>query len=437
MAVGPSSAPGVGGAGLRVAHLLGDGHAPLGGYVEAHFHFFVVVTLLVLYEDWLPFLLAITYVLAHHGIGGAVMAESVFNHPDGIAHPWKWAAIHAAFIAALSVGSIVSWRLNEDVRTEARLANEETGRALENARLSEEQARKTFDHAPIGMALLGLDGRWLKVNSALCLLTGYSERDLLERSFQDITHPDDVDADVRSVDALLSGAIGSYEKETRYVTASGDVVWALLSGSLVRDSQGQPMHFIAQILDITDRKRTEAEVRYLADHDALTGLWNRRRFEEELQAELSRGKRYGHSGVLLMVDLDGFKQINDTHGHKAGDAALCHAARAMERRVRSSDFVGRLGGDEFAILMPHVSAEDTAQVVSGIATAIQSSPLVFGGHDIYVEASIGATRVPLDGADTIDEAMFRADADMYAAKFAHDADLRRHRKATPGLSTRT
>jgi PAS domain-containing protein len=163
----------------------------------------VVVTLLVLYEDWLPFLLAIAFVLVHHGVGGALMPESMINHPDGIAHPWKWAAIHTAFIAALSAGSIVSWRMNENGREDARLAHDETVRALERARLSEERFRSAYEHAPIGMALVGLDGGFLEVNGALCALTGYSELELLAYSLQDITHQEDLGADARQGDELF------------------------------------------------------------------------------------------------------------------------------------------------------------------------------------------------------------------------------------------
>ena len=387
-----------------------------GGYVEAHFHFFVVVTLLVLYEDWLPFLLAFAYVLVHHGVGGVLAPESMFNHPDGLADPWKWAAIHAGFIAALSIGSIVSWRMNEDVRADARRAHDATERALEVARLSAERFRNAFEHAPIGMALVGLDGRFLKVNDALCSLTGYSELDLLERNFGDITHREDLDADLRSAGDLVAGKILSYEIEKRCITASGRAIWVLFSSSLVRDGEGQPQHFVAQILDITDRKRAEAEVRHLADHDALTELWNRRRFEEELNAELARGKRYGHTALLLLIDLDGFKQINDTHGHKAGDEALRHTARVIRGRVRSTDFVARLGGDEFAILMPCQSADDGAHVAAALVTAIQDTPLALEGHELRVRASAGATFIPLDAVDTADAAMLRADTDLYAAK---------------------
>ncbi len=387
-----------------------------GGHVEAHFHFFVVVTLLVLYEDWLPFLLAIAFVAVHHGVGGALMPESMYNHPDGIAHPWKWAGIHAGFIAALSAGSILSWRLNEDGREEARLAHDATEQALESARLSSERFENAFVHAPIGMALLGLDGRFLKVNGALCSLLGQAEPDLLERTLQDVTHPDDLAADARSAAEVVAGTRDSYEVEKRYLDASGRARWALSSVSLVRDKDAQPLHFVAQVIDIADRKRAEVDLRHLADHDALTGLWNRRRFEEELGAALGRGKRYGGSAALLVLDLDRFKSINDAHGHRAGDEALRHVARALLGRLRTTDSVGRLGGDEFAVLMAQLPTEGAEEVAASLVAAIQDTGFAFAGHEIHVGASVGLTFLPVDSLDTVDEAMSRADTGLYAAK---------------------
>jgi diguanylate cyclase (GGDEF)-like protein len=122
--------------------------------------------------------------------------------------------------------------------------------------------------------------------------------------------------------------------------------------------------------------------------------------------------------MLLVIDLDGFKQINDSYGHKAGDDALRHATRAMNSRIRSTDFIGRLGGDEFAILMPHLSAEDSTDVAASLVTAIRRTPLEFAGQEIHLSASVGATCVPLGEFDTLDEAILRADTDMYVSKAA-------------------
>ncbi len=138
---------------------------------------------------------------------------------------------------------------------------------------SEERNRLTFEHAPIGQAIVELDGKWRQVNAALTKLTGYSEGQLLKMTFQDITHPDDLELDLAHLNQLLAGEIGSYQIEKRYFTASGQTVWALLSVALVHDEEGSPLYFIAQIQDITDRKRQQHALQDLTEmlaHDLRT-----------------------------------------------------------------------------------------------------------------------------------------------------------------------
>ena len=133
---------------------------------------------------------------------------------------------------------------------------------MENTlRESEERFSGAFEHAPIGVALVSPDGRWLKVNRALCELVGYSELELLARTFQDITHPEDLEIDLENVRRMIAGEIRSYQMEKRYVHAHGHLVTVLLSVSLVRDGQDQPRYFIAQIQDITERKLAEQALR--------------------------------------------------------------------------------------------------------------------------------------------------------------------------------
>ena len=143
-----------------------------GGVIEAHFHFFVMIALLTLYEDWFPFLLAAAYVVVHHGVTGVLDPGGVYNHPDAVDHPWKWAAIHGGFVVAAGTASVVTWRLNENVRAE-------TQSAYRQARESEERFKSAFSDAPIGMVLASIEpdraGRFLQVNRAMCELTGYSE----------------------------------------------------------------------------------------------------------------------------------------------------------------------------------------------------------------------------------------------------------------------
>src|SRR5829696_1021341 len=134
-------------------------------------------------------------------------------------------------------------------------------RAEEELRQSEERFRTAFDHAAIGMSLVALDGRFLRVNAALCDLTGYSEPELLTKTFQEITHPDDLEADLAQVDRLLAGEMRAFHMEKRYLRKDGEVIWIRLSCALVRDAQGAPLHLIGQLEDITERQRAEETVR--------------------------------------------------------------------------------------------------------------------------------------------------------------------------------
>ncbi len=126
---------------------------------------------------------------------------------------------------------------------------------------AEERFRLAIDEAPIGVALVSLDGRWLRVNRALCDIVGYWAEEMLERRFQDLTHPDDVDADLAEIRRLVAGEIQSNQMEKRYFHAEGHVVWIQLNVSLARDERGNPLYFIAQIQDITGRKATEERIR--------------------------------------------------------------------------------------------------------------------------------------------------------------------------------
>ena len=272
-----------------------------------------------------------------------------------------------------------------------------------------------FSGAPTGMALVGLDGSWLRVNGALCRMLGMSEPQLRLRTFQELTHPDDLDADLDHVDALLAGRSNGYTMEKRYVAAGGEVVFALLSVSLVRDDDGRPLHFVSHVVDITERKRMEEHLRLLATHDALTGIWNRRRFEEELARQLARSLRHDESAVLLAIDLDNFKPINDDLGHEAGDQVLRAVARTIALRLRGTDCVARLGGDEFAVLLPNTDVASGQAVADELTALIALAPIVIGDRQLSVRASIGVA--PIDRTCTsVTDILARADRAMYEAK---------------------
>src|SRR5690606_22040745 len=154
-----------------------------------------------------------------------------------------------------------------------------------------------------------------------------SEAELLERSFQDLTHPNDLVADIDLTKAVLAGERATYQLEKRYLTKTGELVWGLLCVSLVRDAAGRPLYFVSQIQDITARKRMEEELRHRVRHDGLTGLATGGVLREQLDQCFRRAQRWKdyHFGVLF-IDLNGFKEVNDTLGHDAGDEVLRQVA---------------------------------------------------------------------------------------------------------------
>jgi diguanylate cyclase (GGDEF)-like protein/PAS domain S-box-containing protein len=274
---------------------------------------------------------------------------------------------------------------------------------------------EVFERAPIGTALLDGDGRWLLVNRALCDITGYTAEELIGKRFDGIVHPADADNDRQQRRRLLVGEIPAYQVEKRYFDAAGETVSAILSVSLVRDHDGQPLHYIAQLQDISERKRLEEHLRHLADHDPLTGLRNRRLFEHDLKLQVARSQRYGEFAGLMVIDLDDFKSVNDRHGHKIGDDVLKAVARALSRRLRETDLVARLGGDEFAILLPHIDADGMAVVAEGLERVIPGCSVDLGDSVLHPSASIGFAMID-ERTTGSEQVLVEADMAMYASK---------------------
>lgn len=279
---------------------------------------------------------------------------------------------------------------------------------------AEERFRRSFDESAIGMALVSLEGRWMKVNNALCKITGYPAEQLVELSFQEITHPHDVHADAASIRQMIDGDRASYHTEKRYIHADGQVIWIQLNASLARDAAGEPMYFMSQIQDITERKELQRRLQEAARRDHLTGLLNRRGFEEELERQLAYAARYERGGALLVLDLDNFKSVNDTLGHRAGDELLADIARVMSERLRKTDVLGRLGGDEFAVVLPEASGEQARQVVASLIEIVGVHAELLLGRRVRIAVSIGLAMY--DGQTSMHDLLANADAEMYEVK---------------------
>lgn len=287
---------------------------------------------------------------------------------------------------------------------------------LSDSDLDREHFRLAFDHAPIGIALVSPAGEFLRVNRALCELLGYDEAELTSKTFQEITYPADLDLDLEHVREVLAGERRAYEMEKRYLHKDGHIVWVLLSVALVRDDAGQPVHFISQVQDISERKELEERLVFLADHDEMTGLANRRRFREEVERGVAYAERYGHEAAMLVLDLDNFKGVNDTLGHHVGDGLLIEVARRLRTRLRRTDVLGRIGGDEFAVMLPQAERPQAERVAREVLAAVIVEPYWIDGREIAARASVGVALFrPRAGIDP-ETLQVRADAAMYEAK---------------------
>ena len=280
-------------------------------------------------------------------------------------------------------------------------------------RETEEHFRNAFDYAAIGMALVAPQGAWLRVNPSLCELVGYTEDELLTSNFKSITHKDDVGNDLANLYRLMQGEMPTCQVEKRYVSKSGEIVWVLNNVSLVRDADDQPVHFIFQIQDITERKRAEAALQSLSLVDELTGLYNRRGFMAVTEQHLAAIHRNDKLPVILYADLDGLKKINDTLGHHEGDHAIIKAAEILKETFRTSDIIARLGGDEFVVLAA-IGKEESAE---SLTSRLQER---FSAHNLQpnrpYDLSISVGVVHFDGESSIQEVTARADRIMYEDK---------------------
>jgi diguanylate cyclase (GGDEF)-like protein/PAS domain S-box-containing protein len=277
--------------------------------------------------------------------------------------------------------------------------------------LAEEQLERTFDDALVGMAILDLNTRTIRSNNSLQAILGLTREQMLTRTLQDVTHPDDRGDDMPVIELLRSGAQTSHVREKRYIHADGHTIWAEVAVSWITHADGTPSHYLVQVQDITERRARIEQLRHMADHDPLTGLLNRRGFNRELENHITRTRRQGVSGALVIFDLDNFKLHNDTYGHGAGDMLLVAIADTLRERLRTTDVLGRLGGDEFAILLPDLGRAHANLLANSLLEHIKRS-----AAETAVTASIGLVCFETLEDVAAETAMACADSAMYSAK---------------------
>ncbi|HEX4109621.1 MAG TPA: EAL domain-containing protein [Solirubrobacteraceae bacterium] len=283
---------------------------------------------------------------------------------------------------------------------------------------SERRFRALLEAAPDTMVIVDGHGHVTLVNAQAERLFGYDRADLIGRGIGELIpdrfrtrHHSHVRGYLRHAEARPMGQRLELAARRR----DGSEFPVEISLGPLETDQGPLVS--AAIRDITERKHAEDQLRHIADHDALTGLWNRRRFEEQLGRELDDGRRHGMQGALLLLDIDCLKDVNDTLGHARGDELIGLVGQLLRARMRSSDVVARLGGDEFAVLLTRTDPEPALGIGRDLLELIRTRVVVLGGQRLRVTSTVGIAAFGAE-PNTPEEVLIAADAALYEAKEA-------------------
>jgi diguanylate cyclase (GGDEF)-like protein/PAS domain S-box-containing protein len=288
--------------------------------------------------------------------------------------------------------------------------------AKQRLKESESRFRAMFRFSPIAVAILGVDGRWLKVNSVLCEMLGYTEEELLSRTMLDLTHPEDMHGSLNMLHQCTAGELDQYRLQARYFDKQGNTVWISSSISRIVDAAGTPLHLIAQMENITDARSNRELIQHLEYHDVLTNLPNRRLLIDRINQNLMQAKRHKRLMAVIMLDIDDFRQINETYGHKVGDELLRIVAARLSKCIRSVDTVSRQGGDEFVIVLAEIGRAQDAQIVANAILKDISEPISIGHLLLQTTASLGIAIYSPGGPDDVEKLLEKARKALFEVK---------------------
>lgn len=319
----------------------------------------------------------------------------------------KW--VHERGVAvADEQGTLVIEGFIEDVTAQRALA--------EGQQAAEQRYRHIFEHASEGIFQSSPEGHYLAVNPALARLYGYDDAQALITGLQNISRQLYVKEGQRELFRQMmaeQGEVLNFESEV--YRADGSRIWISENAHIVCDAEGQLLYYEGTVQDISERRRYQQELEHQANHDTLTGLPNRMLLSDRVEQGIARAERLGYHLVVVFIDLDHFKFINDSLGHDAGDELLKEVALRLRRCLRASDTVARLGGDEFVLLLAdHFRTSTVIDQLQRVLGEI-ARPVQLSGREFQVGASLGVAMYPGDGEDAL--SLFKhADAAMYAAK---------------------
>ncbi len=288
--------------------------------------------------------------------------------------------------------------------------------ASEQLAKSGERFRLAFENSMAGTLFDDLEGRALEVNDAFCRILGIAREDLIGKDMEEFTHPDDRGRSEEARRRLIAGEADQVTYTKRYLRRDGQVIDVEVAKSPARDSNGSTVYFVASVRDVTREKALIAQLSHQAMHDQLTGLANRALFEDRLLQAHARAARRGDWNAVMLLDLDDFKVVNDTLGHRVGDELLVAVARLLEQVTRSSDTLCRLGGDEFLYLAEQISSPAQAEEVAKRLLGVFAAPIVLAGVSREQRASVGAVVVFGQTSRDSTQLIHEADLAMYEAK---------------------
>jgi diguanylate cyclase (GGDEF)-like protein/PAS domain S-box-containing protein len=301
---------------------------------------------------------------------------------------------------------------------------EERKRVEKALRASEEQYRLIAENTSDIIWTMDLDTKFTYISPSVAHMRGISVGAAMQEHIAEILTPESLDRTMKLLgNALAKEAAGEHPPnasqtlEVEVYRHDGTTFWADFTMSFIRDDTGAATGLLGITRDITKRKAAEQNLVYLAYHDALTGLANRKAFVEKLEEEVTYAKRYRTALVVMLLDLDGFKAVNDTHGHDAGDRLLVTVGQRLSDTLRETDFIARLGGDEFTIVLANPENNDPGRVALRLQQELAKPYKIKAALIDKVGASIGIARFPIDGEDTT-RLIRSADTAMYQAKKA-------------------
>jgi diguanylate cyclase (GGDEF)-like protein/PAS domain S-box-containing protein len=348
-----------------------------------------------------------------------LMAENVTRFGDGLSdtlHQQICQPCHTRFIRAdggiIQVEVFVSEVDHEGEPAIQLVFTDITHRKEYDAKL--QQAVQIIEHTMEGVLITDANGIITSVNPAFSEITGYDEAEIILQDPSILIsdrHPADFFDDLRN----QVRQTGSWRGEVWNQRKNGDIYPAWMTISCVRDELNEAPHFVAVFSDITSIKQTQSQLEHLAHHDSLTNLPNRLLFEDRLAHAIAQAKRQNRQLAVLFLDIDRFKNINDSLGHAMGDELLKEVAKRLQNILRDDDTAARLGGDEFTILVENLEDPSQAAVVASKIQEKFKSPFKIAGRELHVTASIGISIYPEDGKDVADLTK-NADAAMYQAK---------------------